>query len=659
MKRLISALRVAGTLAMISWGTHALAQENESPTDTKQQEQVVQLVQAANESIKAEDYDKAIEKLKQAIQVVPDNMDLQYKLATTLMAADRMQEMWSVLRQAAFKAPGHPDLARALIAYWKMYDNQGLFNTNHETIDTVFRVLGEPDRVIQGPDRDRFLYGFIGIESKHSDRKIFRTLDLRGITPEHLNPKDFVVLEMDGRGRQVGHRTTNRESTTAEFVLPGERVQDWTQLVSVQRLHGMANLKAPVRQIAENMMDSLLKQEPQRQFRILEANDDSVVYEWKIPGNSTQRPQHELARLIRGRVDVHRIAFVVKQAEMDEALRDQWLSILRAAKLESVSQSSPGQAGNQSATSKTNETAWRLGDRLSIAVFAHAQRKEELAKRNLVGAFEIARELQIEMPAPFQLTDDTLANVTRAVGYLFEDTLPVLRQRITEPQVANYEVAARVNTLAMICANRELCEKNMSKIVPAFQRSGLPQDLLSPLSESIQRGAAPDQIRAAIQEFQAQVARHYDSQDSHAQASPAKKSSEAQPTNRDRSPMKKPELPTNRVLTLHGSKIGEITSAGEVWLGGVKAGDITANGEIWVAGDKEGEITTDGEVWKAGEKIGDITDDGEVWLEGNQVGSIESNGDVWKEGSNVGHVAGANARHAAIVLFFGFFDIEN
>ena len=115
---------------------------------------------------------------------------------------------------------------------------------------------------------------------------------------------------------------------------------------------------------------------------------------------------------------------------------------------------------------------------------------------------------------------------------------------------------------------------------------------------------------------------------------------------------------TNQTLFKGGSKIGEITKKGEVWLNGEKVGEITADGEIWVAGTKEGSITKSGKIWKAGSNIGEIEKDGTVWRDSERVGSVEKDGSVWIGGTKEASFKGGDARNAAIVFFYGFFKLD-
>ena len=111
-------------------------------------------------------------------------------------------------------------------------------------------------------------------------------------------------------------------------------------------------------------------------------------------------------------------------------------------------------------------------------------------------------------------------------------------------------------------------------------------------------------------------------------------------------------------IELNGSKVAEVTTDGEVWVDGDKAGEITKDGEIWVAGEKEGDLTKTGEVWKAGDKVGDVTKSGEVWREGDRVGNVEKDGTIWIDGSREGRFKGGKAAHAAVIVFYGFFDLD-
>ncbi len=660
-------------LASFLLSTLSVAQDNSSQTDDKAVQRWLQQAEAATQD---KDYGQAVAAMTKVVELMPEDMDLRYQLAMCLLRADRMPEMWQVLRAAATKDPQHPKIGQALVSYWKMFDEQGLFNTD-ETIDQVQRVLGKPDQVAKGPNRDRYVYGFLAIEVLRDSRQVHQTIDLRGLTGAHFNPTEIVTVDLDGRGREVGHRTMNRQSTLAEFMLPGEKVQNWSELCSVQRLHGAARL--PLRQFVENMMASLLQQAPQRQYRILEQSDDSILFEWKIPGgeavdSDTHPAQHELVRLMRAEIDVHRIAFVVKQADMDEQLRSRWLKILQAATLQAVGETpsdettsdEPSIAGASKAAMSKEKTGrsdlmldqavWQLGRTLSVAVFAHAQREEELAKQNLVRAFRMAQQLSVQLPRPFELVEDPMTNMTRAIGYLVEDMPQALQQHVNAAHLGTYQLAVRTQTLSLLASNRRLVEKSLPMIRQSVQQSPLPNQLIAALEERVRLDGTPEQIRQIIQKLHADVAMYYQTRRSRA-AETNGNSSRAAMANSSASDQPGRTGANRVVLHWRGSQIGEVTADGEVWIAGEKVGDVTRSGEIWVAGEKEGDITAEGEIWKAGNKVGEVTESGEVWRDGERIASIEANGEIWFEGDLVGQLEGTQPRVAAAVLLFDFFDL--
>ena len=140
-------------------------------------------------------------------------------------------------------------------------------------------------------------------------------------------------MALDGKGRRVGSRSVTQYTTLAEFVLPNEKVQNWTELFSVQRLHGLAKSQQPIKDVATNLLDVLAKSHPDRKFRFIDESEQSVLYEWRVSQQGDTPAQHELVRLFGGVDDVHRVAFVAKKPELSPEQHATWVKILRNAKL--------------------------------------------------------------------------------------------------------------------------------------------------------------------------------------------------------------------------------------------------------------------------------------------------------------------------------------
>ena len=291
---------------------------------------VAELRSDAAQATETGDHDRAIKLLQKAANAAPDDLDCQYDLAMAYFHADRMPQMWAILHTAANKAPSHPKISKALLAYWRMFDEQGLFNVGVPVSD-ITRMLGDPDQTATNGKRKRLMYGFMVVETKED--RVHQTLNLRGLTNEHMSPKEYIDVALDGKGRRVGCRSVTQYTTLAEFVLPNEKVQNWSELFSVQRLHGAAKSNQPIKAVAKNLLDVLAKSHPDRKFRFIDETEHSVLYEWKVTQQGDTPAQHELVRLFRGIDDVHRVAFVAKKPELSAEQHAMWVKILQSAKL--------------------------------------------------------------------------------------------------------------------------------------------------------------------------------------------------------------------------------------------------------------------------------------------------------------------------------------
>ena len=200
--------------------------------------------------------------------------------------------------------------------FWNIFDQKGLFNVG-APMQKVADTLGKPDHEKNSPTRRRLVYGYQAIDGKNG--KVHEILDLRGLSKEHCMPTEFISTDLDGRRMAMQlSRVNNRIVTSAEYVLPHEQIQNWSELVNIQRLHGQANRGASLKQIVEEMMASLKKTNPDRQFRILDEKSASILFEWKTTGGENSAPQHEIVRVFSGPVDVHRMAYVKKVTSLME-----------------------------------------------------------------------------------------------------------------------------------------------------------------------------------------------------------------------------------------------------------------------------------------------------------------------------------------------------
>ncbi|HEX9898043.1 MAG TPA: LpqB family beta-propeller domain-containing protein [Candidatus Methylomirabilis sp.] len=139
-------------------------------------------------------------------------------------------------------------------------------------------------------------------------------------------PVEALYAPSDGRDWWVGHKADVGAVRNIEFVLPGERVESWRELVSFQ-FFGDPTFPSP--QAAMDGLRTLMKERCQNTvWNVLRQDENSVLYEWRISDCPGQPDQHEIARFLRVKEGTHRIAYVVKAKEILPSRRDQWIDLL-------------------------------------------------------------------------------------------------------------------------------------------------------------------------------------------------------------------------------------------------------------------------------------------------------------------------------------------
>jgi len=47
-----------------------------------------------------------------------------------------------------------------------------------------------------------------------------------------------------------------------------------------------------------------------------------------------------------------------------------------------------------------------------------------------------------------------------------------------------------------------------------------------------------------------------------------------------------------------------------------------------------------------------------VWRDGNEVGTVDKDGVIWIGSSREGSFQGGDPRHATVIVFYGFFELD-
>lgn len=117
-----------------------------------------------------------------------------------------------------------------------------------------------------------------------------------------------------------------------EYVLPGESVQNWSELVTIQFFPGLQDKTNP--DIYEaSIKRGLVQVCPDIQWESIEQQDGSRLWGWSIQNCPGQPDQSELAQLVRTRMGFHVVHYAIKKSPMPADKRRLWEGRLGAVKI--------------------------------------------------------------------------------------------------------------------------------------------------------------------------------------------------------------------------------------------------------------------------------------------------------------------------------------
>ncbi len=129
----------------------------------------------------------------------------------------------------------------------------------------------------------------------------------------------------DGRGWAVGHQQSNDEQSLTEYVLPGQTVENWRELVTSQVFFQ----PVPLARLLEKSHAAAAQGCPSLVWNVIQQDEKTAIYEWRDSGCGGFEPQHELARVTIERDGLYRLAYAAKMKRpLPADRRNQWLAIL-------------------------------------------------------------------------------------------------------------------------------------------------------------------------------------------------------------------------------------------------------------------------------------------------------------------------------------------
>src|SRR2546422_4414338 len=136
--------------------------------------------------------------------------------------------------------------------------------------------------------------------------------------------QESVVGGFDLKEWTVGRQRSDQNQRIVEFVRPGEKIDSWTELFTSQVLRKPTNpgpIDALVARVhaddAKLCPNGFVQNVIAQGFRT-ETEEASILYESKFTNCPPHADQHEVARVIYGKSNIFRLAYVAKTQRSEE-----------------------------------------------------------------------------------------------------------------------------------------------------------------------------------------------------------------------------------------------------------------------------------------------------------------------------------------------------
>jgi hypothetical protein len=148
-------------------------------------------------------------------------------------------------------------------------------------------------------------------------------------TEEDVECEESLQFSFDNRPWKRAFENSNSQASIVEFTLKTENVDNWTELVTVQKL---VPISATVENYYLEFMHNLRKAvNPEKVYsRLINKNDTSGLFEWWIDGKGPNA-QHEWFKLIKTPNATLILRYTTKKLDDVEKVRGPWEKILNAA----------------------------------------------------------------------------------------------------------------------------------------------------------------------------------------------------------------------------------------------------------------------------------------------------------------------------------------
>ncbi|MFH1301451.1 MAG: hypothetical protein ABIK07_10350 [Planctomycetota bacterium] len=309
-----------------------LAQEKKAEpaalSEQEKKEKALEHAKKGQEFLKQKYWKDAAAEFEKAVELQPNHSVLHYLLGVSYLENSEASKGWVEFRKAVLLDQTNQRAAKDFMRIWSFFDRKGLLNVGTPEVE-VLKVLGKPDQQRDQNGESQMIYGFMWINFRNG--RLFALVDTRGLTPELTRAVNTMEFQLDPWWKE-GYRIMTATNALTEYVAAEETVQNYQQLFSTQRLFKLGE-QFSARVMMNRMKATLEKTHQIEDWKVIQDGDNDILFEWRVAKTEQTPAQHEISRLVKGKRDMHRLAYVSRKTPLSEEARAQWIKTMQSAKL--------------------------------------------------------------------------------------------------------------------------------------------------------------------------------------------------------------------------------------------------------------------------------------------------------------------------------------
>lgn len=313
-------------------GNHAVAADEKAETTVLSEQEIkekaLEHARKGQELLKQKSWKDAVSEFEKAIELQPNTSVLHYLLGISYLENSEASKGWVELRKAVLLDPTNKRAATDFMRIWSFFDRKGLLNVGTSEAD-ILKVLGKPDQQRDLDNELQLVYGFMWINFRKG--RLFALVDTRGLKVEFTKAVSTLEFQLDPWWKE-GYRIMNATNALTEYVAAEDTVQNYQQLFSTQRLFKLGE-RVSAKEMMNGMKASLEKTHQIEEWNVIQDGDNDILYEWRVAKRGKMPAQHEISRLVRGKRDMHRLAYVSRKMPLSDEVRSHWIKMMESAKL--------------------------------------------------------------------------------------------------------------------------------------------------------------------------------------------------------------------------------------------------------------------------------------------------------------------------------------